>query len=446
MTRLASGAARSDSPIDREGAGDDTLNGGLGNDTMAGGIGNNIYYMDSEADTVTEEADEGTDTVYSSVNTSLAANVENLTLVGNWGCYAHGNELDNIITGNSGNNLIYAYAGADTVYGGGGNDVIRGYEGDDVLFGGAGDDIMAGADGSFTTMPFGNDTLVGGAGNDTYGVTNVEDIIIENAGEGTDRVVSTVSYTLGPNIEHLTLSGPGNNLVGTGNALDNIITGTDNNDVLNGLDGNDTLIGGGGTDNLTGGAGDDTYIVEGMNNIAHEQAGEGYDTVISASSYTIFDNIERLELTGSGNTSGTGNNAGNVILGNVGDNALNGEAGNDTLIGGGGADTLNGGNGSDTFVFNASAADPQWDTAVDTVVEVNESDQLLFLVDDPAAAAFIGTAAFSAGGETEVRKSNGSTSVEVDVDGDGATDYMIATPDIDLSGHVSFADVNTFTV
>lgn len=63
-------------------AGNDAIDGGAGGDTMYGGIGDDTFYVDNAGDGVGENSGEGTDLVYASVNFTLAANVDNLTLTG----------------------------------------------------------------------------------------------------------------------------------------------------------------------------------------------------------------------------------------------------------------------------------------------------------------------------------------------------------------------------
>ncbi|MFJ3054727.1 calcium-binding protein [Herbaspirillum sp. NPDC087042] len=57
------------------------LDGMAGADTMIGGKGDDSYYVDNSGDKVIEQADEGVDTVYATVSSTLSANVENLVLL-----------------------------------------------------------------------------------------------------------------------------------------------------------------------------------------------------------------------------------------------------------------------------------------------------------------------------------------------------------------------------
>jgi len=241
------------------GNGNDKLDGGTGADSLSGGAGSDLYIVDDEGDTVTEEAgvDGDVDTVESSVNFTLGSDVENLTLTGEQGLTGTGNDLDNKITGSEGD---------DTLYGGASDSA----NGNDTLDGGAG-----------------ADTMVGGTGDDTYVVDDVGDTVTEEAGEegDVDTVESSINFTLGDNVENLTLTGTGS-INGTGNTSDNTITGNDGDNALDGDDGddklyggdgNDRLDGGDGVDSLYGGDGDDTLVADSSDDLI--SGGDGIDTV-----------------------------------------------------------------------------------------------------------------------------------------------------------------------
>lgn len=102
--------------------GADILDGGYGNDRMTGGTGNDTYYVDSPADIVIEAAGEGTDSIYSEVTFTLAANVEQLTLTGSRSINGTGNDLANRINGNGADNILTGLGGDDVIDGGAGTD------------------------------------------------------------------------------------------------------------------------------------------------------------------------------------------------------------------------------------------------------------------------------------------------------------------------------------
>jgi Ca2+-binding RTX toxin-like protein len=295
-------------------AGNDTLHGGAGADSMAGGLGNDVYVVDDENDSVTENANEGTDWVYAQIDDiDLGApgwtGVENLRFtdpaVDNDGV---GNALNNIMIGNAG------------------DDFLNGRAGNDTLDGGAGADF-----------------LMGGTGNDTYVFDDSGDMAIELKNEGTDTVLSSVNIgNLDNNVENATLTGTANlNL--TGNGAANILIGNDGNNQLNG--GRDSAT----VDTLRGGKGNDTYLLYGsMADTIVENANEGTDTVVSAITHTLGLNLENLQLDNAGgNINGTGNALDNLIAGNTGTNVLVGGAGNDRLYGHAGDDVLAGDVGND---------------------------------------------------------------------------------------------------
>lgn len=353
--------------------GDDTLDGGTGNDTLIGGKGNDTYYVDSTKDKIVERKDEGKDTIVTDIDYTLPENVENLILTGTAGLKGIGNNHDNTLSGTGGNDTLQGKEGNDTLHGAEGADILAGDSGSDILYGEAGDDSLDGDSGA--------DMMIGGSGNDSYTVDNVDDIVIELAGEGIDSVVSSVSYTLTDNVENLTLTG-GKAVSGTGNALANtiigntsantldgrdgndILTGGMNKDILYGGSGDDTLNGGGGDDHLDGGSGadtmlggtgDDTYTVDNAADLVIEDDDKGTDGVVSTISYALTSNVENLTLAGTDAINAIGNAGNNVLTGNNSVNLLSAGVGNDILDGNGGLDFLEGMAGNDTLADSAGS-------------------------------------------------------------------------------------------
>ncbi|MGL5362782.1 MAG: calcium-binding protein [Bosea sp. (in: a-proteobacteria)] len=125
-------------------AGADLIDGGIGDDVMAGGTENDVYFVDSNSDSVLENANEGIDTVWTTVNYVLPDTVEILILNGGGSINGFGNDLSNALLGNAGNNGISAFGNNDVILGQGGNDTILGGAGSDVISGGTGGDILTG--------------------------------------------------------------------------------------------------------------------------------------------------------------------------------------------------------------------------------------------------------------------------------------------------------------
>jgi len=359
--------------------GANVLDGGAGADTMAGGLGDDTFIVDNVGDIVVETAAAGTDTVQSSIDYTLVANVENLTLTGTASINGTGNALVNTITGNAADNVLDGAGGADVMIGGLGNDTYVVDDAGDTVVENTGEGIdlvqssisyvlgtniekltLTGAlsvDGTGNDLDnvitgnaaanvidggAGADTMIGGAGDDSYVVDDAGDVVMEEAGEGTDLVQSSISYTLTANVENLTLTGAAA-IDGTGNGLANAITGNVADNILDG---------GAGADTMAGGQGDDTYVVDNINDVVTENAGEGTDLVRSSVTYTLGSNVENLTLSGSAAIDGTGNDLANTITGNGANNVIDGGIGADTMIGGAGDDSYLVDNVGDAIVEN----------------------------------------------------------------------------------------------
>ncbi|MCW5667443.1 MAG: calcium-binding protein [Piscinibacter sp.] len=283
--------------------GDDILEGQAGDDTLNGGAdGTDGDYAD-----YTNSTDGVTASLLTSRGSSAANGIDVFIGIEN----LIGGSFNDRLTGNNAANIFVGNAGNDTLTGLGGNDVLGGQAGNDLIDGGDGNDTAY-----YWTVPADAGFLfvLGAAGYATDGTQ-------------TDTLVS---------IENINASLGDDTVIGDGGA-----------NWLNGQAGNDWLEGAGGADTMIGGDGNDTYVVTATTDIVTETGtvGSTADTVRSAVNWTLGANLERLTLTGTASTSGTGNGLANLLVGNAGNNVLNGGTGNDTLVGG---------LGNDTYVVNAA--------------------------------------------------------------------------------------------
>lgn len=334
------------------GAGNDTLTGGTGNDYLAGGIGNDVYYVDATADVLYEQGNEGHDTVYSTVSTTLTLNFEDLVLTGTAAINGTGSTSANTMTGNTAANVLSGGLGNDTILAGDGNDTLDG--------GG------------------GNDSLTGGAGSDVYIVDALGDVVVEVNGGGDDTVRAGSDWVMSAEVETLiqtgifAIDGTGNTLANTmtGNGGANRLRGMEGNDTIDGGASSDTLDGGVGNDSLIGGLGDDSYVIDHADDVLIESANQGRDIVFAYVSHTLATDFEDLVLAGTAAINGTGNTVANLVQGNTAANTLSGGDGNDTINGGDGNDVLIGGAGSDSMSGGAGDDNYYIDVATDKTIEL----------------------------------------------------------------------------
>ncbi|MDD1426127.1 cadherin domain-containing protein, partial [Dolichospermum sp. ST_sed9] len=166
--------------------GNNVLTGGTGADTLIGGAGNDSYYVDNTADSITENLNQGTDIVFSSVTYTLSTNVENLTLQGTTAINGTGNDLNNSITGNTGNNVLTGGLGNDTFTGNAGLDTLIGGKGNDSLYLGLNDNVV---DNVNYVLGDGTDTVyqfVRGVGGDKLNFTGIANFDVRTLGANTE--------------------------------------------------------------------------------------------------------------------------------------------------------------------------------------------------------------------------------------------------------------------
>jgi len=287
----------------------------------------------------------------------------------------NGTNNSDTLVGGSGNDSIYGFAGYDHIYTGGGNDFVDGGADGDVVYSGDGNDTLLGSAGYDTfyllssASTYGHDVIDGGTELDYlyFGTQASSGVAVDlaagtlaggssNAADGAS--IANVESVYGTAFADRMTGDAGNNTLG-GNAGDDTLAGAagddyldagDGNDSLVGGDGNDTLYSGTGADTLDGGLGNDYYYADAGDTIVSDPG--GFDTVSTASSWTLAPNLEVLSIyTGAAGTfSGIGNASDNIITASGWTQqtfVLSGLAGNDTITAGYGNDTLNGGDGND---------------------------------------------------------------------------------------------------
>lgn len=313
------------------GAGNDTLYGESGNDTMIGGAGDDTYYVGSSGDIIIELADEGVDTVSSSLSsTTLWDNVENLVITSSSAANGYGNASDNVIYSGAGNNIMDGGLGNDTasytasIVGvtvslattnpqvtGHGTDTLLNFENltgsnyADRLTGNAQDNVLDGGVGA--------DWMSGGAGNDIYYVDNAGDVVVEAVDEGIDTVYSSLgAHILGANVENGRILSTGVANM-TGNGLSNVIYAGSGNNVMDGGAGIDTVSYLYATGAVTASL---------ATTAAQATGGSGSDTLRNVENLTGSDYSDTL----------AGNADANVIDGGKGADQMSGGAGDDRYI------------------------------------------------------------------------------------------------------------------
>jgi serralysin len=428
------------------GAGNDILNGGAGNDTLTGDTGIDWAYYNTATTGVTVKLILTTAQSAGGAGSDTLTGIENL-LGSNYNDVLTGNALANTLSGGAGNDILRGEAGNDILTGstgsmdwayynsattgvtvnlnlttlqatgGAGSDTLTGIENllgsnyNDVLTGNTSANVLSGGNGAdILNGGAGADTMTGGDGSDAYYVDNALDVVTETNATastgGTDTVSSSISHTLGPNVEKLALTGTVA-INGTGTALNNILLGNAAANTLNGGAGNDILRGEAGNDILDGSTGsmDWAYYNSATAGVtanlttALATGGAGSDTLTGIENLLGSNYSDVL----------TGNALANTLRGGAGADTLNGGAGNDQLIGDAGKDTLTGGVGNDGFTFYANA-----DSAVginrDVITDfLRGADKInLSAIDAKTATGlandaftFIAGAAFSAAGQVK---------------------------------------------
>jgi len=282
--------------------------------------------------------------------------------------------------------------------------------GDDILVGGAGNDTLAGGDN--------NDVLLGGAGLDVLDGGPGDNIVIQDAGNATEGIVTILGNALD---NTLTVSrNAAGNIFSNGVAIPGATVANTSLIRVFGRGGNDTitfdeasgalpagmLYGGDGVDIINGGSNSDFLFGGGTN-----------DTLIAKGGFDLL-------FGGAGNDTLTSGDADDQSFGEAGDDRMIWNPGDDTDLneGGSGTDTVevNGGGGAEVFTTTANGVRVRFDRLdpAPFAIDIGTSENLVLNANG-------GNDSFSATG-------NLAALIRITVDGGAGDDTILGSNGADV--------------
>lgn len=368
-----------------------------------------------------------------------------------------GTRLSDTVQGYDSGSWLDGQGGNDHLMGGSGNDVLIGGEGRDTLIGGPGEDmaVYTGDFANFRITDLGGgqlevDDRVGSQSRDTVdvewvvfddGALRSSDMVLLDRSAVEDVFAGTGVYD--PQTEEILLGSPDpipeeeaplTEVPESDPAQEEPALTDVSISVLHGTDGKDTF----------------TVMEEGITVNGYGN----WDEVKSTVDFTMSEDVEKLELIGTGAINATGseaddlmlgNDARNVVKGNGGDDRIwardgddmvfggsgnddiSGGGGDDILHGGGGADILTGDWGADTFRFDKTSESTP--VAADKITDFESGTDIIDLTRIDADSTRDGNQAFTWQGRGPGALWQDDEFVLGDTDGDGAADLAI-----DLAG------------
>ena len=343
--------------------GDDSMRGRDGEDTFVGGEGADYHHGGAGSDMIDHSRSDRNIDIRLWNGTSSGGDAEGDTLLnienvlgGGGNDILHGNTSDNLIEGGDGQDTILGLAGNDDLFGGTGleGDTILGGDNDDLIEGGGGGDVLRGEAGD-DTLSYSTDTT--GVSVRLWNNTAMD-------GDAQGDFISGFENLQGGWGDDL-LHGDGTSNEISGGAGDDYLFALAGADTIMGGDGDDSVFGAGGADDMNGGLGRDLLSYStgstGVNVKIWNSTASGGEA--AGDTFTGFENLAGS----SGNDTLHGAGGANEIFGLNGADIILGLGGGDTLWGNNGADNLQGGNGNDLIEGGSGADTLRGDGDIDTL-------------------------------------------------------------------------------